>query len=78
MGLHYLYLKQLTTVAEPTFIKLALARQSFVKKFCAEFRENPTNGLVAYIRSQTELSGQADEWTDLVYTSGAFDFVNKA
>jgi hypothetical protein len=24
------------------------------------------------------LSGQADEWTDLVYTSGALDLVNKA
>jgi hypothetical protein len=62
------------TVAKPIFKKLTLARQSFLKNLCAEFRENPTDGLVAYarIRSQTELSGQADEWTDLVYTSGAF------
>ena len=53
------------TVAESLFVKLALAQLSFVKKLCAEFREIPTYGLVAYIRSQTELSGQADKMDGL-------------
>ena len=66
------------TVSEQFFMKLALARQSFVKKLCTEFHENRTTGLVAHIRSQTELGEQTGEWTDLVCTSGAFYFVNKA
>jgi hypothetical protein len=42
------------TVTEEIFTKLMRARHLVVKDPCTEFHENPTSGLVADARSQTD------------------------
>ena len=37
------------------FMKLKLTRQFFVNNSCAEFHENPTDGIISDVKSQTDV-----------------------